>query len=295
MSAPGAGASARQPYLMDDTMPIHPTAIVDPKAELDSSVEVGPYVIIDGPVKIGAHTRIGASAQITGWTEIGDDCRIYPMAVIGGEPQDFHYHGERSYCRLGNRVMLREGASVHRGSLPDSATVVGDDTVLLTHAHVGHNCEVGRGVQIQHAAALAGHVEARDGAIIAAGSMVHQFVRLGHLCFIAGMTRVTMDVPPFFMCYGEAILIQHNPVGMRRAGYSREAILEVREAFRTLYRSGLLFRDALAHLEQSVRTNAGRILVDFLKKESKRGIAAAGRPGRQRMKNTAEDTNSAVD
>jgi UDP-N-acetylglucosamine acyltransferase len=257
-------------------MAIHPTAIIDPKAELDSTVDVGPYTIIEGPVKIGPRTRIRAHAHLSGWVELGEDCDIFPFAVLGSQPQDFHFKGERSYCRLGNRVILREGASVHRGSGEESVTLVGDDSVLLSYAHVGHNCQLGRGAQIQHAALVAGHVQVQDRAIVGAGSLIHQFVRIGHLAFIAAGARVSMDVPPFFTCQGESTLVQHNRVGMSRAGYSAAEIFEIRQAFRSLYRSAMLFRAAVDKLAETVRTDAGRKLVAFLKSESQRGFCTAG-------------------
>lgn len=260
-------------------MPIHPTAVIDPEAELDATVEVGPHAVIEGPVRIGAGTRIRAHAHVSGWTQIGEACDIYPYAVVGGEPQDFHWQGQRSYCKIGNGVILREGASVHRGTDPESSTVVGDECVLLTHAHVGHNCQLGRGVQVQHGALLAGHVTVHDQAILAAGAMVHQFCRIGTLAFLAGQARITMDVPPFLMAYGNSTVIQHNVVGMRRAGYGREALFEIRQAYRTLYRSGLLFSAAVEKLAATVRTDAGRMLVAFLQAPSQRGICAGARHG----------------
>jgi UDP-N-acetylglucosamine acyltransferase len=258
-------------------MAIHPTAIVDRKAELDGTVEVGPYAIIDGPAKIGARTRIRTHAYVSGWARLGEDCDIYPFAIVGGDPQDFHFKGEPSYCVLGNGVLMREGASVHRGSYPESSTVVGDGTSFLTGSHAGHNCELGQRVQIQHGALLAGHVVVQDWAVVAAASVVHQFTRIGSGAFVAAASRVGMDVPPFMMCQGETTVVTHNLVGMRRAGYSPEAIFEIRQAYRTLYRSGLLFRDAVEQLAKTVKTDAGRSLVSFLQSESKRGIARGGK------------------
>jgi UDP-N-acetylglucosamine acyltransferase len=257
-------------------MAIHPTAIIDPKAELDSTVEVGPYAIIDGPVKIGARTRVRAHAHLSGWTEIGEDCHLYPYVIVGGDPQDFHYHGERSYCRIGNRVTMREGTSVHRGSQAESATTIGDDTTLLTQAHVGHNCELGRNVLVLNGAQVSGHIIAHDRAIIGGHCLLHQFIRIGHLAFLAAGARVGMDIPPFMTCQGETTIVTYNLVGMRRAGYSPEDIFEIRQAHRTLYRSGLLFRDAVKRLADTVKTDAGRILVSFLQSESKRGFAVGG-------------------
>jgi UDP-N-acetylglucosamine acyltransferase len=275
-------------------MTIHPTAIVDRKAELEGSVEVGPYAIIDGPAKIGARTRIRAHAYVSGWARLGEDCDIFPFAIVGGEPQDFHFKGEPSYCILGNGVMMREGASVHRGSFPESATVVGDGSVFLTGAHAGHNCELGNRVQLQHGALLAGHVVVQDRAIVSAAAVVAQFTRLGSGAFIAAAARVSMDVPPFMMCQGETTIVTHNVVGMRRSGYSAEDIFEIRQAYRTLYRSGLLFREAVDQLAKTVKTEAGQILVNFLQSESKRGFARGGRH-RDRSAEVENEGNDASD
>lgn len=268
-------------------MAIHPTAIVDRKAEIDSTVEIGPYAIIDGPAKIGARTRIRAHAYVSGWARLGEDCDIYPFAIVGGDPQDFHFQGEPSYCILGNGVKMREMASVHRGSYPESATTVGDGTSFLTGSHAGHNCELGKNVQVQHGALLAGHVIVQDRAIISGAAVVGQFSRIGMGAFIAAAARVGMDVPPFMICQGETTVVTHNLVGMRRAGFTPEDIFEIRRAYRTLYRSGLLFREAVDELAKTVKTEPGRILVRFLQSESKRGFARGG----QHRHRTGDGTN----
>jgi UDP-N-acetylglucosamine acyltransferase len=264
-------------------MAIHPTAVIDRQAEIDSSARIGPYVVVEGPVRVGAGTNVRAHAYLSGWTQIGAACEIHPFAVVGHFPQDFHYSGERSYCKIGDRVVIREGATVHRGTQPESWTIIGDECLLMAYAHVGHNCELGKGAKIYNTVLLAGHVEVGDNAIVSGASLVHQFVRIGKLAFIAGGARVTMDVPPFFMAYGESTVVQHNVIGMRRAGHDRDAIQEVRQAFRTLYRSGHTFRRAVEQLAASVRTPAGQELVAFLQTESRRGICAAGRSSRNRL------------
>jgi len=263
-------------------MAIHPTAIIDPKAEIDSTADIGPYVVIEGPVKIAADTRIRAHVYLSGWTEIGQRCDIHPFAVIGYMPQDFHYGGERSYCKIGNDVVIRESATVHRGTQPESETVVGDECFLLAHSHVGHNCRLGRGVKVYNMAALSGHVETDDQAIISGYALVHQFCRIGKLAFISAAARTTMDVPPFMTCYGEATIVQCNVIGMRRAGYDRQAIDEVRQAYRILYRSGQTFRKAAAQVAQMVQTDAGRELSAFISVDSKRGYCAGSTGHRDR-------------
>jgi len=257
-------------------MAIHPTAVIDPKADIDPSVEIGPYVIIEGPVKIGANTTVRAHAFINGWTEIGERCDIHPFTVVGHYPQDFHYHGERSYCKIGNGVIIREGATVHRGTQPESSTIIGDECFLLAYAHVGHNCILGRGVKAYNMTAVSGHAEIGDNAIISGYGLIHQFVRIGKLAFISGTARVKMDVPPFMTAFGESTIVQYNIVGMRRAGYSKEDIAEIRQAHRILYRSGQLFSKSIAQLADTVKTKAGKELLEFLQHDSDRGFCVGG-------------------
>lgn len=264
-------------------MAVHPTAVIDRQAEIDPSAEIGPYVVVEGAVRVGAGTKVRAHAYLSGWTQIGEGCEIHPFAVVGHFPQDFHYSGERSYCKIGNRVVIREGATIHRGTQPESWTIVGDECLLMAYSHVGHNCVLGNGAKVYNTTLLAGHVDVGDNAIVSGTSLVHQFSRIGKLAFVAGGARVSMDVPPFFMAYGESMVVQHNVIGMRRAGYSPDDIKEVREAFRILYRSGHTFRNAVDRLAESVHTPAGQELLAFLRAESSRGICAAGRHNRSRL------------
>jgi len=263
-------------------MAIHPTAIIDKSAQIDSTADIGPYAIIEGPVKIGAKTKIRAHAYLSGWTEIGQRCDIHPFAVVGHLPQDFHYNNERSYCKIGNDVIIRESATIHRGTQPESETIVGDECFLLAHSHIGHNCILGRGVKVYNLAICSGHVEIDDQAIISGYGGIHQFCRIGKLAFAAGAARVTMDVPPFMTCYGLSTIVQCNVIGMRRAGYGNEAIKEVRDAYRILYRSGQTFRKAVAQVAEMVKTDAGRELVEFISVESKRGYCAGSTGHRDR-------------
>lgn len=258
-------------------MAIHETAIIDPEARIDASAEIGPYVIIEGPVRIGARTRVRPHAFINGWTEIGEECDLHPFTVVGNLPQDFHYGGERSYCSIGNRVVIREGATVHRGTQPESETRIDDGCLLMAYCHVGHNCLLSRDVKIYNNVLLAGHVEIEESAIISASSMVHQFVRLGKFAFIAAGARITMDVPPFMMAFGESTIVQHNAIGMKRAGYSTEELAELRSAYRQLFRTRGKFSASVEDFAARARTNAGRELVQFLKAETKRGISVGGK------------------
>jgi UDP-N-acetylglucosamine acyltransferase len=269
-------------------MPIHPTALIDRQAEIDPSADIGPYVVIDGPVRVGARTRVRSHAWLTGWTEIGEDCEIFPFAAIGGLPQDFHHQGERTYCRIGNRVVLREGVTVHRGTQPESATIIGNNCHLMVQSHVGHNTELASGVTLINTAQVAGHVQIGEQVILSGGVLVHQFVRIGALAFAAGNARVTTDVPPFMMCHGEGTVVSVNGVGMRRAHMDAHSIREVRAAYRTLYREGGSFRKAIEELASTVETPAGRQLVEFLQSPSKRGFATGGTHRGRRLGSSPE-------
>lgn len=273
-------------------MAIHPTAIIDPQAEIDGSADIGPYVVIEGRVRIGAGTRLRAHVFVSGWTRIGERCDIHPFAVIGHLPQDFHYNNERSYCTIGNDVIIREGATIHRGTQPESETVIGDSCFLMAQAHVGHNCILGKNVKVYNYAAVAGHVEIGDGAILSGAALVHQFARVGKLAFIAAGARATMDVPAFMIAYGESSIIQHNRVGMRRAGYTPEELFDIRKAYSILYRSGITFPRAVEQLAKSVTTRAGRELLDFLRAETRRGICGRGGSARYRSSRTADEAEA---
>jgi len=251
---------------------IHPTAVVDKRAEIDPSAEIGPYAIIEGPVRIGANSVIYPNTYISGWVEIGCGCQIHPGCVIGHLPQDYHFTGCRSYCRIGDGTIVREFASIHRGTQPESATVVGKNCFIMGYSHIGHNCVVGDEVKLANMAALSGHVEVGRGAFISGYSVIHQFVRIGEYAMIGGLSRIGMDVPPFFTCVRESECIGVNVVGLRRAGFSAEEIAELRRAYRILYRSGKTFRAAVEEVAGLVQTPAGRRLVEFLQSPSRRGF-----------------------
>ncbi|MBI4716456.1 MAG: acyl-ACP--UDP-N-acetylglucosamine O-acyltransferase [Planctomycetes bacterium] len=256
-------------------MSIHPTALVDGKAELDADVEVGPYCVIDGHVRIAAGCRLHHGVYVTGWTELGPACVLHPGVIVGHEPQDVKYHGERSYCRIGRRTVLREHVTIHRGTIPDSETVVGEECFLLAGSHVAHNCRLGRGVTLINNVLLAGHVSIEDRATLGGGAVVHQFVRIGELTMIPGNGRVSMDVPPFAMLDFVGRVVGLNRVGMRRAGMTGEERDEIRALYRTLYGSSLPFREAVDRASVQAQTPAGRRLIAFLREESRRGIAGA--------------------
>ncbi len=257
-------------------MSLHPTAVIDRHAELDSGVEVGAYAIIERGVQIAAGTRIWPHAHISEGARIGRDCRIHPFAVVSHLPQDTKFAGGASYCRVGDGTIIREHATLHRGTEAESETVVGRNCFIMAGAHVGHNCVVGHSVTIVNAALLAGRVVVGDRAFIGGAAAIHQFTRIGELAMVGGCIRVITDVPPFMMA-GPHGLAGCNVVGIRRAGLSDAERLELRRCYRELFRSGRMFREALDAVEPTVTTEHGRRLMRFLREPSKRGICGAAR------------------
>lgn len=230
-------------------MPVHPTAIVDARAEIDPTAEIGPYVVVDGPVRVGPRTRVLSHATLCGWTTIGADNVIHMGAVVGHDPQDKAYAGEESYLHIGDRNVIREHAQLHRGTKPKSATVVGNDNYIMANAHVAHNCRVSDGVILAGGALIAGYVEVGDRAFVSGNCTVHQFVRVGRLALLRGLSRVDRDVPPFCIVDGTNCVRAINRVGLRRAGFDAARIRGVHVAFRHLFlRAGNLRKrvDSLA-------------------------------------------------
>ena len=265
-------------------MSIHPTAIVDKHAELDSDVEVGPYCVIDAHVRVARGCRLYHNVYLTGWTEIGDDCVLHPGVIVGHEPQDIKYEGQRSFCCVGQRNIIREYATIHRGTIPDSATSVGDDCFLLAGSHIGHNCTVGNHVTMINNALLAGHVTVEDHVTFGGGAGVHQFCRVGKLAMVTGNARVPKDVVPYALLDGEGRVAGLNNVGLRRAGIPRENVLELRKAFHILFgrsSSGdtraMAIRSRIERLASVARTPEACHLLAFVKAESQRGLAGRSR------------------
>ena len=220
-------------------MPIHPTAIVSPQAELDSTVDIGPHAIIEDHVQIGAGTRVWANAYIAGHTVIGRDNQIHMGAVIGHEPQDLKFDRQtRSYLRIGDRNVFREYSTVHRGTEPESATVIGNDCFLMGLSHVGHNCVLGNQVILCNCALVAGHVHIGDRAFISGGTVIHQFTHVGRLSMFSGNARVSRDVPPFTLAAERNEIHALNLVGLRRAKIPAPALSELKQLFQIFYLTG---------------------------------------------------------
>ena len=219
-------------------MSIHPTAVIDPQAEIDADVAIGPYVVIDGPVKIKRGSRVMAHAYLTGWTEIGADNEIHPCAVIGEAPQDKAYKGEETYLRIGDHNIIREHAQIHRGTAPGSSTIVGNHNFLMANSHIGHNCNIGDNVTLANGALIAGYVEMGNHVFISGNCVVHQFVRIGDYALIRGLSATSRDVPPYTIIDWQHTVRGVNVIGLKRAGFDDKRIREIREAFRVLFRKG---------------------------------------------------------
>lgn len=254
-------------------MAIHRTALIDPRAHVDGSAIIGPNVVIEGPVHVGPQCRVAASAIILGNTKIGAGCTIHSHAVIGDIPQDHAYKENDSSCLIGEQCTIREGATIHRGTGPGTATIVGDRCFLMTNSHVAHNCEIGNDVTLVSGALLAGYVRVGSRAVISGNAAIHQFVRIGELAMVSGLAKVCQDVPPFFMTDREGAVVGENRVGLMRAGLTVLERSEIKAAFRVIYRSGLGHQAILDYLTGYVSTEAGQRLLAFLSMKSKRGLS----------------------
>lgn len=233
---------------------IHPTAVIHPDAELHPTVQVGAYAVVGPKVKVGADTTIGHHAVIEGWTEIGARNQIFPGAAIGLAPQDLKYDGSLTMVKIGDNNLIREYVTINRATRSGEATVIGDSNLLMAYVHVAHNCVVENQVVIANGVALAGHVQIESRATIGGISGIHQFVHVGRLAMVGGMSRIDRDVPPYMLVEGSPSRVRSlNQVGLKRAGLTDDdegrTLKTLKKAFRILYRSGLPLNDSLAQLE----------------------------------------------
>ena len=253
---------------------IHPSAIVDPKARLGAGVAVGPYCVIGPQVEIGEETRVGAHVVLDGRTRIGRRNRIHPFASIGGPPQDKKYAGEDSAVEIGDGNTIREYVTINRGTaLEAGVTRVGDDNWIMAYVHFAHDCAIGSHTIVANACQLAGHVTLGDWAILGATTLVHQFVRIGAHSFTGMGTYLPQDLPPYVTAAGNtAKPYGINSEGLKRRGFSADAINALKRAYRTLYRSSLGLDEARSELQGQAREFPEvELIVDFLN-DSQRGI-----------------------
>jgi len=260
-------------------MSIHPTAIIDKRAELDSGVSVGPFATIGPKVKIGKDTEIAGNVIITGNTTIGKNNRIYPFAFLGTDPQDVNYHGEDTRLEIGDENIIREYVTMSVATTKyDWVTKVGNRNFIMSYCHVAHDCEIGDITVLANTLNMSGHVRLEDGCVIGGIVGVHQFVTIGKFSFIGGLSRITQDVPPFLVTEGNHARVRCvNTVGLRRNSFDEQRIQAIEDAFKLLYLSDEPFSESLQELEHQPNiTPDVEYLVQFFRN------TAAGCHGRAR-------------
>ncbi len=257
-------------------MSVHATAIVSPKARLGHDVSIGPYAIVEDGAVLGDGCEIRAHAVVKRCTRLGEGNRVHEGVVLGGEPQDLSFRGQETGLVIGDRNVIREGATIHRSTKEGGATVVGSDCFLMAYTHVAHDCRLGDHVIMATNVMLAGHVEIGDRAFLGGGAAVHQFCRVGRLAMLGGLAKVVQDCLPFVITDGNPARARGlNVVGLRRAGVPASQLRTVRDAYRLLARSGLRLEEALGSMA-SLQDPLVEEMIGFVR-GSKRGFAHARR------------------
>jgi UDP-N-acetylglucosamine acyltransferase len=252
---------------------IHPTAIIDPKAQVHDSVRVGPYTVIEEGVKVGPKTEIGPHCHLVSGTTLGEANRIHAGCVLGDSPQDLVYAGAKTGLTIGDRNIFREHVTVHRGTKEGTRTEIGNDSYFMAHAHVAHNCRIGNHVIVVNAVLLGGYVEVEDRAFLGGGAVVHQFCRIGTLSILRGLSRISKDVAPYCMVVENNEVVGLNTVGLKRAGFSLDQRTKLKHAYQTVFLSEKNTAQALEVL-RSEKTSEVMHFVEFIQ-NSKRGICKA--------------------
>lgn len=259
---------------------IHPTAIVGKGAELADGVSIGPYSILGDDVRVGANTKILAHVVIEGRTTIGADCSIRNFSNLGGPPHHTAYRGEPTELVIGDRNRIWEHVTMHVGTVQGGgATRIGDDGMFMATSHVGHDCTVGNAVVLAHSATLGGHVEVGDFVMISGLAAVHQFCRVGRYAFVGGLAAVTKDVIPYGLVWGNhAHLEGLNLVGLKRRNFSREAISQLRSAYRFLFAQEGTFQERIEDTAGAFK-DSGPVMeiVDFIRAEAGRPLCLPDR------------------
>jgi UDP-N-acetylglucosamine acyltransferase len=253
---------------------IHPTAIIDSSAQLDSSVEVGAYSVIGANVKIDADTRILNHVSITGPTTIGKNNQIFQFSSLGEAPQDKKYKGEPTLLEIGDNNTIREFCTFNRGTIQDKGTTkIGNDNWIMAYVHIAHDCQIGNNTIFANNSSLAGHVDVYDYAILGGFTLIHQFCKIGSHVITAVGSVVFKDIPPYVTAAGyDAKPHGINSEGLKRRGFSADSILQIKRAYKTLYRNGLTLDEAKAELStMQLQTPEIGLLTDFLN-VSTRGI-----------------------
>ena len=253
---------------------IHPTAIIDSKADIDSNVDVGPHSIVEANVQIGSGTVIGPHVVIQPHVEIGPDCHIFQFASIGAVPQALKFQGEETYVKIGRGTVIREFVTVNRGTgFGGEITEVGEENFLMAYVHIAHDCKTGRKVVLANNATLAGHIVIEDFVTVGGLVAIHQFVRIGSYAYIGGKSAVVKDIPPYVIAAGDrAKLHGLNSVGLKRHEFSQETLSSLKKAYRIIFRIGLTLNEAIERVKAEVeQVPEVTDLIRFIK-SSERGI-----------------------
>jgi UDP-N-acetylglucosamine acyltransferase len=257
---------------VDPSAAVAPTARMHPDARVGPGVRIGEFCVIESDVAIGAGCRLEPYVYVKRWTTLGERNEISAGTVLGTDPLEKNFAGDRSYLRIGDDNTIREHYTISRGTQPESVTEIGDRNYIMTSGHIAHNCKIGNDTVICSCVLVAGHAEVEDQAFISGGVVIHQFSKIGRLAMIGGNTRVNSDVPPFFLYSGFNVEAKGlNLVGLKRAGWSHSQISLLKKAYQILYRSGLKLADALARIETEIPSPETLHLVDFIRR-SQRGI-----------------------
>lgn len=253
---------------------IHPTAIVDPGAQIGVDVTVGPFTIIESDVQIGDRCIIGPHVMIGEGTRLGEECRVFKSAAVGLLPQDKKFESEKTYTNIGSNTLIREFVTINRGTSASGETRIGSNCWIMAYCHIAHDCILGDDVTISNALAMAGHVEVGSHVTIGGIVPIHQFTRIGDYAFIGAVSRPFMDVVPFAMCSGETEtrIVGINKVGLERHGFSPERRDNIKRAFRVLFRENLTLSDSITKLEQTFPGNEDIARIVTFAKGSKRGL-----------------------
>lgn len=255
-------------------MPIHPTAIVHPKAKIAATADIGPYCVVHENVEINAHVRLDSHVVVDGWTTLGEGCRVHSFASLGGDSQDLKFKGEKTFVKIGSKTTIREYVTINGGTGEGTETVVGSSCHIMAYAHIAHNCVVGDHVVIANCGTLAGHVVVEDMAVIGGLVAIHQFCRVGAMSILGGCSKVIQDIPPFMMGDGHPAVVRGlNLLGMKRRGVTEEAQREIKKAFKIIYKSGLNTSNAVKEIQsQNFQSKEIEQLLQFIS-ASQRGIS----------------------
>lgn len=256
----------------------YPHSNVHPNAKIGENVIIAPFATVEENVEIGDGSWIGPNVVLMNGARLGKNCKIFPGAVLSGIPQDLKFKGEETTVNIGDNTTIREYVTVNRGTSAKGKTVIGNNCLLMSYAHVAHDCIVGNNCILGSYTGLAGEVEVFDFAIVSPGTLVHQFVRVGGFLIIQGGSKVTKDVPPYIMAGREPISYMGiNTIGLRRKGFTPEKIEEIHEMYRYIYQKGMNVSQALAKIEADFPVSPERDLILTFIKGSKRGILRGGR------------------